>query len=95
MQGHTTVTELAAAWKMDRKTLLLRIAEAGIRPRKPNRQPVLTAAEIERVLEATRTRSPPLPPPLVGRDARAAVADARRRKTKQIAKRVRHTAGIG
>ena len=76
---HITVAAAAAEHGVSERTMLARIGEAGIRPRRVGRFPVLTEAELEQVLDMTRERSPAPPPPPMPSAGRAAEAVRRQR----------------
>ncbi len=73
------------------KTVKRRIAEAGIRGPRPGREMMLTEGDYDRLVEATRERSP-LPPTNVSRSARDALGSAHRRRTKRMLKNLRNLA---
>lgn len=74
---------------ISRKTLMRRIAEAGIRGPRPGRAMMLTEEDYRRLLEATRERTPAPPAPQNGRTPQAALRSAQRRQSKRLAARVR------
>jgi len=85
---HVTIAAAAAEHGVSERTMLARIREAGIRPRRVGRAAVLTESELEQVLDMTRERSPALPPPssAAGRAAEAVRAQRRRESRRQIAR---------
>ena len=96
---HVTVTAFAAELGITERTLLARIREAGIRPRRFGRFAVLTEAECEVVGDATRERSPAPPPPgppgLTRGRAAEAVRDQRRRESRRQIARARNIVARG
>jgi len=75
------------------KTAKRRIKDAGIRPARPGRAPMLTEDELSQVIEASRRRSPPPPEPPSeeARSARDALRSIRARQTKRLANELRGT----
>ena len=75
---------------ISRKTLMRRIAEAGIRGPRPGRAMMLTEADYQQLLEATRARSPePIPAPPPGRSAREALRRSRALHSRRLAAKIR------
>jgi hypothetical protein len=67
------------------RTVRRRLREAGVRPAKPGRSPLLTEADIQILIEQSRERSPA---PETGRDATEALRAVNRRRTKRLTDRV-------
>ena len=58
MQGWRTRAEVAKQLGMTERTLQRRINEVGIRPARPGRTAMLSDADVTKLMEASRGRSP-------------------------------------
>ncbi len=88
MQGWRTLAEVAKELGITDRTLKRRLAEAGIRPARPGRTPMLSDSDVTKLMEESRWRSgspkpspEPRPPDEMARrrspDARGLLTDIR------------------
>jgi excisionase family DNA binding protein len=57
MQGWRTLAEVSKQLGITDRTLQRRLAEAGIRPARPGRTPMLSDADVTKLMEESRWRS--------------------------------------
>ena len=90
-----SLAEAAARFGVSVKTLKRRIREAGIRGPRAGREMMLTEADFDRLVEATRARTPEPPDPATpaARSPSEALRSLHRRQTQRLVAGLRESRG--